>query len=279
MSPDSREPFLDEMGRLLQHKLWVVRQSAALQLRTATLFASDDASRARVLALALAAQADPSKWVRQAAKRTLGFVIASLPTSLVSSAALDAFAALPEASEETDDGDIAFACAFTLPGVLQELGDGGWSRLGDCYMELAHSPIPSVRLTLAASLGEVATLVGTEVAEEFLVPLAEEFLESDGAETVTAAAGALGRLLPVLGSDSRRRLCCVEVRARGDEQVLLRQALLLRENTFNWRVQAALMREIPAVAAVATGRLLEETLLPLMHLGLTDAVAAVREAT
>lgn len=61
--------------------------------------------------------------------------------------------------------------------------------------------------------------------------------------------------------------------------MLLRQALLLRENTFNWRVQAALMREIPAVAAVATGRLLEETLLPLMHLGLTDAVAAVREAT
>ena len=189
----------------------MVRQSAAQQLRVATLFASDDELRARVLALALSVQADPSKWVRQASKRTLGFVIASLPSSLVSSAAVDAFTALPEASEETDDGDIAFACAFTLPGVLQKLGDGGWSRLGDCYMELAHSLVPSVRLTLAASLGEVATLVGTEVAEEFLVPLAEEFLESDGAETVTAAAGALGRLLPVLGGDSRRRLCGVSV--------------------------------------------------------------------
>ncbi|KAK8824853.1 hypothetical protein WA538_005519 [Blastocystis sp. DL] len=266
---DAREPFLSELEGLLRHKLWVVRQSAAQQLRAASLFAPDDASRARVLALALAAQTDTSKWVRQAAKRTLGFVVASLPASLVSPAAVDAFAALPEASEETDDGDLAFACAFTLPGVLQRLGNDGWTRLRDCYRELALSQIPSVRLTLAASLGEVATLVGREASEESLVPLAEEFLESDGAETVTAAAAALGRLLPALGEDSRRRLC----------GVLLRQALLLRENTFNWRVQAALMREIPAVAAVATGRLLEETLLPLMHLGLTDAVAAVREAT
>ena len=113
-----------------------------------------------MLALALAAQTDTSKWVRQAAKRTLGFVVASLPASLVSPAAVDAFAALPEASEETDDGDLAFACAFTLPGVLQRLGNDGWTRLRDCYRELALSQIPSVRLTLAASLGEVATWDG-----------------------------------------------------------------------------------------------------------------------
>lgn len=213
---DAREPFLSELEGLLRHKLWVVRQSAAQQLRAASLFAPDDASRARVLALALAAQTDTSKWVRQAAKRTLGFVVASLPASLVSPAAVDAFAALPEASEETDDGDLAFACAFTLPGVLQRLGNDGWTRLRDCYRELALSQIPSVRLTLAASLGEVATLVGREASEESLVPLAEEFLESDRAETVTAAAAALGRLLPALGEDSRRRLCGVGVERRID---------------------------------------------------------------
>lgn len=126
---DAREPFLSELEGLLRHKLWVVRQSAAQQLRAASLFAPDDASRARVLALALAAQTDTSKWVRQAAKRTLGFVVASLPASLVSPAAVDAFAALPEASEETDDGDLAFACAFTLPGVYS-----GWETTAgrDC---------------------------------------------------------------------------------------------------------------------------------------------------
>lgn len=75
-----------------------------------------------------------------------------------------------------------------------------------------------VKQSLAASLGEVASLIGTDATEEYLVPFAENLLESDTAEIVTSVMRAVHSFFPVLTEPNRRRLsgvsflmCCESV--------------------------------------------------------------------
>ena len=102
--------------------------------------------------------------------------------------------------------------------MLQALGNDGWSQLCDCYTELITIPSMYVKQSLAASLGEVASLIGTDATEEYLVPFAENLLESDTAEIVTSVMQAVHSFFPVLTEPNRRRLsgvafliCCESI--------------------------------------------------------------------
>lgn len=121
------------------------------------------------------------------------------------------YSSLPDAMEETKDFDISYHCAFTFPAVLQALGKEGWSQLCDCYTELITIPSTYVKQSLAASLGEVASMIGTDAAEEYLVPFAENLLESDTAEIVTSVMQAIRSFFPILTEASRRRLSGVSL--------------------------------------------------------------------
>ena len=102
--------------------------------------------------------------------------------------------------------------------MLRALGNDGWSQLCDCYTELITIPSMYVKQSLAASLGEVASLIGTDATDEYLVPFAENLLESDTAEIVTSVMQAVHSFFPVLTEPNRRRLsgvtfliCCESI--------------------------------------------------------------------
>ena len=65
------------------HKLWIVRKAAVEELKTIAQNTNDENSQSRVFQLLLIAMEDSSKWVRQAAKLNLGYVMGVLPRSLV----------------------------------------------------------------------------------------------------------------------------------------------------------------------------------------------------
>ncbi|KAJ3850955.1 armadillo-type protein [Lentinula lateritia] len=63
-------------------------------------------------------------------------------------------------------------CAFNFPAVALTVGRTRWaSTLRDTYLWLAESSIPGVRRTLAASLGEMAKIIGEDYAQQDLLPV------------------------------------------------------------------------------------------------------------
>ncbi|KAJ3756748.1 armadillo-type protein [Lentinula raphanica] len=63
-------------------------------------------------------------------------------------------------------------CAFNFPAVTLTVGRLRWSSaLRDTYLWLAESSIPGVKRTLAASLGEMAKILGKECAQQDLLPV------------------------------------------------------------------------------------------------------------
>lgn len=62
-------------------------------------------------------------------------------------------------------------CAFNLPAVALTLGRKRWIELRDLYLYLTKDPSLKVRRTLAASLGELAKIIGPDNAQSDLLPV------------------------------------------------------------------------------------------------------------
>lgn len=62
-------------------------------------------------------------------------------------------------------------CAFNFPAVALTLGEARWPEIREYYLDLARDPLPKVRRTLAASLGEMARIIGSHHALNDLLPV------------------------------------------------------------------------------------------------------------
>lgn len=83
MPSDHMNGFLSLFAAFTGHKLWIIRKAAIEELKTIAQNTTDENSQSRVFQLLLIAMEDSSKWVRQAAKLNLGYVMGVLPYSLV----------------------------------------------------------------------------------------------------------------------------------------------------------------------------------------------------
>lgn len=68
-----------------------------------------------------------------------------------------------------DDPARPLACAFNYPAVALTLGPARWGELRGFYLTLAQNRSSKVRRTLAASLGELARIIGPENAARDLL--------------------------------------------------------------------------------------------------------------
>jgi serine/threonine-protein phosphatase 4 regulatory subunit 1 len=91
-------------------------------------------------------------------------------------------------------------CAFNYPAVALTLGRARWDELRELYLALSQDPALKVRRTLAASLGELAKIIGPDNAQQDLLPVWWDDIkcEEDGEvrlkaiECVGTFVGALG---------------------------------------------------------------------------------------
>lgn len=68
-----------------------------------------------------------------------------------------------------DDPSRPLACAFNFPAVALTLGAARWEELRGLYLTLAEDRSSKVRRSLAASIGEVARIIGPQNAAKDLV--------------------------------------------------------------------------------------------------------------
>lgn len=97
-------------------------------------------------------------------------------------------------------------CAFNFPAVVLTLGGERWCEIREVYLEIASNPASGVRRTLAASLGEIAKIIGPKQAQADLTDMWWTFIKSDDEEVRTKAVECLYDLVGVVGNEVGKTL-------------------------------------------------------------------------
>lgn len=97
-------------------------------------------------------------------------------------------------------------CAFNFPAVALTLGGERWCEIREVYLEIASNPASGVRRTLAASLGEIAKIIGPDQTETDLTDVWWTSIKSDDEEVRMKAVGCLYDLVGVVGKEVGKTL-------------------------------------------------------------------------
>ncbi|KAI0748296.1 hypothetical protein C8Q80DRAFT_1219502 [Daedaleopsis nitida] len=163
-----------------------------------------------------------------------------------------------------DDPQRPLVCAFNYPAVALTLGRERWPELRPLYLSLVQDPSFKIRRTLAASLGEIAKIIGEEHARADLLDVFWTSLRAEESEVRMKVIEALPAFVRALGLAERALV------AEGLEEALSSSKLS------SWRERE--------VTVKALGDLVEingiggEVLRRMVIRTLDDRVAAVREA-
>ena len=155
-------------------------------------------------------------------------------------------------------------CAFNIPAVALTLGRDRWPELRELYRSLARNPSYKVRRTLAASIGEIAKIIGPEYAKEDLLDVWWSSIDADETEVRLKAIECVATFVRALEQPGRR-----EVVRRLSEAFSTQQLK-------GWREREEVVKSLPALLDISD--LDGEVLRDLLMRALGDRVSAIREA-
>ncbi|KAJ1019250.1 hypothetical protein NDA13_006170 [Ustilago tritici] len=164
------------------------------------------------------------------------------------------------------DPERPLVVAYNLPAVVLTLGADQWSRLKLTHAELTRSHRPKVRKSLAASLHEIAKIIGQEATRDDLLPAATRFISDDDAEVRTAMFDNIDVFLSCLPQ-------------AGAENMLWELLSQWSSGSLkDWRLRERLALHIPSMAKQFLLNDEDGNLVSLMQLALADPISAVRDA-
>lgn len=163
-----------------------------------------------------------------------------------------------------DDPARPLACAFNFPAVAFTLGRARWGELRGLYLTLAQDRSPKIRRTLAASLGEIAKIIGPDNAQRDMMNLWWNAMRSeDDHEIKFKAIEAVPLFVEALGEGTAR------------EEVITGLLNLWEEGWLrNWRAREGVIK---IIADLAGGPERPDNIRALLHKALEDDFGAVRE--
>ncbi|KAF8201663.1 armadillo-type protein [Pholiota molesta] len=92
-------------------------------------------------------------------------------------------------------------CAFNFPAVALTLGGQRWEELRNTYLEITLDDSPGVHRTLAASLGELAKIIGAENAKKDLVGVWWSSIRTDDEEVRSRGIDSTPIFIGVIGKE------------------------------------------------------------------------------
>lgn len=163
-----------------------------------------------------------------------------------------------------DDPARPLACAFNFPAVAFTLGRARWGELRGLYLTLAQDRSPKIRRTLAASLGELAKIIGPENAQRDMMSLWWDAMRSeDDHEIKFKAIEAVPLFVEALGEGKAREEVISGLLNIWDEGWLR-----------NWRAREGVIK---IIADLAGGPERPDSIRALLKKALEDEFGAVRE--
>ncbi|KAJ7109269.1 armadillo-type protein [Mycena epipterygia] len=156
-------------------------------------------------------------------------------------------------------------CAFNYPAVALTLGRARWGELREAYLEIADNREVAVRRSLAASLGELAKIIGEENAERDLMGVWWDAVRSDEDEVREKVLECVEAFVAALGKEPRMA-------------VVGGLLTVWQEGIFRgWRERKCIAKALTGLSQ-SIGRDISGVLRGLLRKALEDGVAAVREA-
>lgn len=162
-----------------------------------------------------------------------------------------------------DDPARPLVCAFNFPAVALTLGRSRWPELRNLYLTLSQSSSFKVRLTLAASLGEIAKIIGPTNAREDLMDVWRASISADDTEVRLKATECAAVFVRALAPPE-------QVAALGEIEVGVTSGKLR-----GWREREEVMKSLASFLDISG---CEDILRRLLMQGLGDRVSAIREA-
>ncbi|TFK91222.1 ARM repeat-containing protein [Polyporus arcularius HHB13444] len=163
-----------------------------------------------------------------------------------------------------EDPQRPLVCAFNYPAVALTLGRQRWPELRSLYLTLAQDPSFKVRRTLAASLGEMAKIIGEEHARADLMGVFWSSLHAEESEVRMKILDAVQLFVRGISPPER-----VEV-VKGLDEAFSSGKLT------SWREREAAVKALGGLVEV--DGIDGEVLKGMLTRALDDRVAAVREA-
>ncbi|KAF9564431.1 ARM repeat-containing protein [Agrocybe pediades] len=156
-------------------------------------------------------------------------------------------------------------CAFNFPAVALTLGRERWGELREDYLQLAADSNIGVRRTLAASVGELAIIIGSENAQKDLADVWRTFIKTDEEDVRMKSIESVGKLIGVVGNEVGK-LLVQELFTEWQEGSFRswRERETIEKNLGDW-IKLIGSDTFPLVSG-------------LLKKGLEDNVASVREA-
>ncbi|CCU98390.1 unnamed protein product [Malassezia sympodialis ATCC 42132] len=267
--------LLEAINRVLLDHVWQVRQAACYSLPG--VFATQPADEVRRKNLVIIMQAlkqDVSPNVQLAAFEMIGEIIylfhgeeKGVPEELVR-----LFMGQPmhgaeasNADEMLNNLDYALIVAFNFPAVILTMGADHWPLLRELYLRLTNHVYDNIRNSLAASLHEIARLIGSEASCIDLLPVAQRFLQDPCVDVTATLLEHFDQFLLMLPASIAK------------EQLRQIPSLWMTSFTQDWRLRQTMASHIPSL--VPELLLVDEdgSLVTLLLLALNDSVNALRE--
>ncbi|KAF9456525.1 armadillo-type protein [Collybia nuda] len=98
------------------------------------------------------------------------------------------------------DPERPLVCAFNYPAVALTLGRGRWVELRDVYLDISANRATKVRRTLAASLGQLAKIIGEEHAQHDLMDIWWDSIRCEEEEVREKAVECISLFIQNLGT-------------------------------------------------------------------------------
>ena len=156
-------------------------------------------------------------------------------------------------------------CAFNFPAVALTLGRDRWCELRDVYLDIASDKTFKVQRTLAASLGELAKIIGEENAQRDLVGVWWDAVRCEEEDVRVKAVECVDDFVLALGSDA-------------GANIIQRLVEMWDDGTLRgWKEREAIAKALMSFARSSSGQQCPSLVEALLARALGDRVAAVRE--
>ena len=238
-----------------------VRRAAADSI-TDVARACDGQFKQQVAGVGCALVSDAARWVKVSMMTQIGPLIAALGDIQIPNELVHFFISLVAISGE-GDGDGRLHCAYNFPAVLLTLGKERWADLSHAYHQLCAHNDQAVRKCMAASLHEIARILGPELAESELIQTFRDFFSDLEAVRLVAFAHFADFV------------ACVGTKGRDS---LLKEMRVLQHSKANWRLKELLAQQIAGLVPLYSSEKCAASLLPLAMALADDDVYEVRDA-
>jgi len=166
-------------------------------------------------------------------------------------------------SDEKEDPTRPLITSFNFPAVALSLGPGRWNEVREYFFALARDSNVRVRRTIAAGLGEMARILGSQLAQRDLFEIWEDKVhDAEDGQTRLKALSGLTMFVEALTGSTRAKVYDTLLELWGQWLT-------------GWRERECLAGALPDLAKLAEGK--GEVVRILMGKALLDNVAAVRE--